>query len=108
MEASSHRRSGLMTEEIFLSIACSASWLMTSRQEAEHPVRGHGFLLVGPRANKERGSGVCEANGFRYRYPAGEVSGQGADKCIGQGVGIDQFHRMSGFCIRSSPAFGHR
>src|SRR5580704_1102076 len=129
MEASSQRRSGLMTEEIFLSIEGGAfwlvhqfkdppkrrytretrparapaptsrpltyppensgRWLMTFGQEAEHPIRCHGFLLVNRRANKKRGGGVREADGFSYRYPAGEAGGQGADERVARAVSID-------------------
>jgi len=64
MEASSHRRSGLMTEEIFFSI------------------------------NKKRSRGVCEAYGFRYRHAAGPARSQCADKRVSCAVGVDQFHQM--------------
>ena len=51
---------------------------------------------------------VCEANGFCYRHTAGPASGQCTDKRVARAVGVDQFHRMSGFRERSISAFGHR
>ena len=79
---------------------------MAFRQESDHPVRCHGFLLIGRRANKKRGGGVCEADGFYYRRAAGPAGGQRADKRIARAVRVDQFYPMSGFRVRCIPAFG--
>ena len=58
--------------------------------------------------NKKRRRFVCEADGFCYRCAAGPAGGQRANKCVARAVGVDQFHRMSGFGARGIPHIRQR